>query len=159
MSIKQLRIETGLTQREFAEIYDIPLQTLKQWESDPNSKSYRMPPDYVVSMITRLVALDYGIGITAKNRVQRLIEAAEETRTNALHWMRYLRKEFNGERSLLTTSQIKMLCRSDKLSMFQKVSLSRAFDNGSATNDFVVGLNMKTETPMIAELMRKTKNV
>ena len=47
MSVKEIRKKTGLSQREFAEKYQIPLQTLKQWESDEGSSSHRKPPEYV----------------------------------------------------------------------------------------------------------------
>lgn len=45
--IKELRSFTGLNQEHFAKKYHIPLQSLKQWESRPGSKSYRKPPEYV----------------------------------------------------------------------------------------------------------------
>ena len=51
MSVKEIRKKTGLSQREFAEKYQIPLQTLKQWESDEGSSSHRKPPEYVLSLI------------------------------------------------------------------------------------------------------------
>ncbi|MBR0373062.1 MAG: helix-turn-helix domain-containing protein [Mogibacterium sp.] len=59
MTIKAIRLRTGLTQREFAGVYHIPLQTLKQWESNRGSTSFRAPPDYVVHMIRRLAEQDF----------------------------------------------------------------------------------------------------
>ena len=59
MPIKSIRLQTGLTQREFAGKYHIPLQTLKQWESSRGSSSHRTPPDYVVHMIGRLAVQDF----------------------------------------------------------------------------------------------------
>ena len=58
MDAKRIRQYTKLTQKEFAEKYKIPLQTLKQWESGPGSSSYRKPPDYVLYMLDQLVTLE-----------------------------------------------------------------------------------------------------
>ncbi|MGN1404972.1 MAG: helix-turn-helix domain-containing protein [Erysipelotrichaceae bacterium] len=32
MEVKQLRLQTGLSQNKFARIFDIPVSTLKDWE-------------------------------------------------------------------------------------------------------------------------------
>ena len=47
MNIKDIRKMSSCTQAEFADKYHIPLQTLKQWESSPDSSSYRQCPEYV----------------------------------------------------------------------------------------------------------------
>ena len=52
-SIKTLREMTGLNQTKFAERYGIPRMTLVQWETGK-----RTPPEYVVSMLERLVKAD-----------------------------------------------------------------------------------------------------
>lgn len=52
-SIKTLREMTGLNQTKFAERYGIPRNTLIQWETGK-----RTPPEYVVSMLERLVKAD-----------------------------------------------------------------------------------------------------
>ncbi len=61
MTIKVMRKSTGLTQKDFAARYHIPVQTLKQWESDPESSSYRKPPEYILYMLGRLVEIDYEV--------------------------------------------------------------------------------------------------
>jgi len=61
MTIKEIRAATGLTQKAFAEQYQIPLQTLKQWESDPESSCYRTPPEYLLYLLERAVAEDYEV--------------------------------------------------------------------------------------------------
>lgn len=58
MNIKAIRKYANLTQKEFAAKYRIPLQTLKHWESSPESSSYRKPPDYVLYMLDQLVTLE-----------------------------------------------------------------------------------------------------
>lgn len=46
--IKELRKSTGLTQKAFADTFDIPLSTLKKWEQGEAS-----PPYYVVRLISK----------------------------------------------------------------------------------------------------------
>lgn len=46
--IRELRDSTGMTQKEFAELYQIPLSTLRKWEQGTAS-----PPDYVIRLIAR----------------------------------------------------------------------------------------------------------
>ena len=55
MTIKELRNQTNLTQKEFAGKYHIPLQTLKQWESSQTSKSYRNCPEYVLYLLSLVI--------------------------------------------------------------------------------------------------------
>ena len=46
--IKELRNMTGMTQKAFAEMYGIPLSTLRKWEQGEAS-----PPPYVLRLIAR----------------------------------------------------------------------------------------------------------
>ena len=46
MDIKKLRIMTRMTQREFAEYFNIPKRTIENWEG-----GQRTPPVYVVELI------------------------------------------------------------------------------------------------------------
>ncbi len=48
--IKEIRMKTGMTQKEFAQMYNIPLSTLRKWEQGESS-----PPAYVSEMIARAV--------------------------------------------------------------------------------------------------------
>ncbi|MBQ8304737.1 MAG: helix-turn-helix domain-containing protein [Blautia sp.] len=47
-SVKELRLSTGLTQKAFAEQYQIPLSTLRKWEQGEAS-----PAPYVLSLLAR----------------------------------------------------------------------------------------------------------
>lgn len=61
MNIREIRLLSGLTQKEFCSKYKIPLSTLKNWESDPcKNKSHRKCPNYVEHMLFRLVMIDGG---------------------------------------------------------------------------------------------------
>ena len=46
MNIKELRETTGMTQKEFAEYFNIPVRTIQDWEGER-----RTPPQYVVELI------------------------------------------------------------------------------------------------------------
>lgn len=50
MEIAAIRKGTGLSQREFAQRFEIPVRTLQQWEQGKSS-----PPRYVVAMIRKLL--------------------------------------------------------------------------------------------------------
>ena len=44
--MKHIRVSTGMTQKEFAEYFNIPLKTLQKWE-----QGERTPPRYVTELI------------------------------------------------------------------------------------------------------------
>lgn len=46
MTIKELRVSTGMTQQEFAEYFNIPRRTIENWEGGK-----RKPPEYVIELI------------------------------------------------------------------------------------------------------------
>ncbi|HHW95576.1 MAG TPA: helix-turn-helix domain-containing protein [Mogibacterium sp.] len=155
MNIKYMREKTGLTQKSFAEFYHIPLQTLKQWESNPGSTSYRKPPFYVYHMLEKLVRQDFDVRIGPLNRVENLIFAAEHSRGNAQQWLRYLRKEFEGSALRLNRNEVKEVLDSDKLSAVQKIIFKRTVQQDTATNKYVIALNDTADTPMVDELKRR----
>lgn len=52
MVIKELRLQTGLSQSKFANLFDISLATLKDWEQER-----RNPPAHVIDMMR--IILEY----------------------------------------------------------------------------------------------------
>ena len=48
--IKELRYSTGMTQKQFAKSFDIPVSTLRKWE-----QGEARPAKYIVKMLTRLL--------------------------------------------------------------------------------------------------------
>jgi transcriptional regulator with XRE-family HTH domain len=46
MTIKELRLSTRMTQKQFAGYFNIPLRTIENWETGK-----RKPPEYVVELI------------------------------------------------------------------------------------------------------------
>ena len=49
-TIKELRAQTGMSQRAFAERFGIPVRTVEQW-----CTGKRQPPEYVVAMIRTIL--------------------------------------------------------------------------------------------------------
>lgn len=50
MEVKELRLQTGLSQSKFAKMFDIPISTLKDWEQER-----RNPPAYVINMMKTIL--------------------------------------------------------------------------------------------------------
>lgn len=53
MTIKEIRESNGLTQKQFAEHFDIPIKTIQNWEYGRTN-----PPDYVTKMIDTIINLE-----------------------------------------------------------------------------------------------------
>lgn len=52
MDIKTLRLQTGLSQKEFANKYNIPVKTLQHWEAGESS-----PAPYLLDLIAKTIPL------------------------------------------------------------------------------------------------------
>lgn len=50
MGVRELRLQTGLSQSKFANMFDVPVATLKDWEQER-----RNPPAYVVNMMRTIL--------------------------------------------------------------------------------------------------------
>ena len=50
MEVKELRMQTGLSQSKFAKMFDVPVATLKDWEQER-----RNPPTYVINMMRTIL--------------------------------------------------------------------------------------------------------
>lgn len=53
MTIKEIRKAAGLSQGEFCKKYEIPVGTLRKWETGE-----RKPPGYVLKLLERIVKED-----------------------------------------------------------------------------------------------------
>lgn len=51
--IKSLREKTKMSQRQFAQAFDIPLSTLRKWE-----QKEAKPSDYIIKLISRVIYID-----------------------------------------------------------------------------------------------------
>ncbi|MDD3222516.1 MAG: hypothetical protein EOM34_09140 [Clostridia bacterium] len=74
MTIKEIRALTGLTQVEFGNYYNIPLPTIKKWESSEGSQNYRECPVYVNQLLEKAVRIDFKRKIAKANKENHLIE-------------------------------------------------------------------------------------
>lgn len=85
IDIKELRNKTGMSQREFAAQYGIPLSTLRKWE-----QGEAKPATYVVNLIADKLQdkLEYQITIdkeqAAKERIRDLIVLQKDLRSNGM---------------------------------------------------------------------------
>lgn len=61
MEIKEIRKLTLLSQKEFAEKYNIPIYTLKKWELDASDPNHRNCPEYVKQLLEKAVRTDSSI--------------------------------------------------------------------------------------------------
>ena len=92
------------------------------------------------------------------SRINYVIEAAEESRYNARHWLRYLRKQIRDGKALLTKEDVAAIIEAGQLTMYQEISLMRAMESGTPTNKYVAGLNQRAETHMLNQIMGKHEN-
>ena len=53
MILKDIRKRTGLTQKGFAEYFQIPVRTIEKWERGGSN-----PPEYLYKMIVRILDLE-----------------------------------------------------------------------------------------------------
>jgi transcriptional regulator with XRE-family HTH domain len=76
MEVKELRIQTGLSQSKFAKMFDVPVSTLKDWEQER-----RKPPAYVINMMRTI--LQYKGMLISPNYVEEC-EARRKSVENAM---------------------------------------------------------------------------
>ena len=86
-----------------------------------------------------------------------MINAAKQSRHNARHWFRYLRKVIFENHTHLTDEDIEKLLSSDELTAFQKVSLEFAVQQGTPTHGYVVSLNKPANIDEVRQLMEGFK--
>lgn len=53
MNIRELRLELGMTQQDFADYFDIPLKTLQRWEYGKTKV-----PKHTMKMIEKILVLE-----------------------------------------------------------------------------------------------------
>lgn len=85
MEVRNMRMQTGLSQNKFAKMFDIPLATLKDWEQER-----RKPPVYIVNMMRTI--LEYK-GMLMN---QAYIDDCEERRRSVENAMAIMLTATNG---------------------------------------------------------------
>lgn len=86
-----------------------------------------------------------------------ILNAAKQSKYNADHWFRYLRKVIFSDYSYLTDDDVESLIKSTELTDFQKVSLKYAMQTGSPTQKYVISLNEPAKLTNTQKLMEKYK--
>ena len=85
MEVRELRLQTGLSQSKFAGMFDIPVSTLKDWEQER-----RNPPAYVINMM-RTILQYKGILISPS-----FVEACDARRKSVENAMAIMLSATNG---------------------------------------------------------------
>ena len=83
-----------------------------------------------------------------------MLTAALHSKRNASHWFRYLRKDIDKRGILFSDKELAELCDNRALTLFQRVSLKAAFEDGSKTRQHIIGLNKKSKLNMINSVRR-----
>ena len=86
-----------------------------------------------------------------------MLNATRESRYNARHWFRYLRKVIFEGYTYLTDEDIENLLNSTELTAFQKISLEFAVQQGSPTHEHVVSLNKPANVDDVRKMMEDFK--
>ncbi len=85
MEVRELRLQTGLSQSKFAKMFDVPVATLKDWEQER-----RNPPAYVIKMM-RTILQYKGMLISPS-----YVEACEKRRKSVENVMAIMLSATNG---------------------------------------------------------------
>lgn len=93
MTIKEIRTKASMTQKEFAEYFNIPHRTIQNWET-----GHRNPPDYVVELVKykaekerlgmlKLIEKDHGeVKILAEGTLEEVVNYLKENE-NIVNWV------------------------------------------------------------------------
>ena len=68
MDIREMRVMTGLSQSKFADMFELPVATLKDWEI-----GRRTPPNYVIGMMEKILQYS-GLIADAKEERRKSVE-------------------------------------------------------------------------------------
>ena len=82
--------------------------------------------------------------------VNYMITAAQHSKGSAGHWFRYLRKDIKKYGTLFTEEDVDELFGNEALTLFQRVSLKAAFEEGSPTQQYIISLNNPANLSMIS---------
>ena len=72
-----------------------------------------------------------------------IVIAARHSRGSAAYWFRYLRKDIDKCGTMFSQQDLYNLYENSELTSFQRVSIKAAFEDGSPTREYILGLNRK----------------
>ncbi|MCL2153381.1 MAG: hypothetical protein FWH57_10580 [Oscillospiraceae bacterium] len=81
-----------------------------------------------------------------------MVMAALQSRNNARHWFRYLRKYIDKCGTRFSEQDVENLYNNEALTPFQRVSIKAAFEEGSQTRLHIINLNKKISSDKISVL-------
>lgn len=104
LDIKKMRLKTGLSQSEFAKLYDIPVKTLQQWEQGSHK-----PPQYVLTLLNKALFYDgyYKNNTYLCDIIMGYNEPFVFFRSNIQHLIKY--NKVKAMKSILSTKVIPYL--------------------------------------------------
>jgi len=88
-----------------------------------------------------------------------LLVAAQHSKNNAQHWFRYLRKDIDKCNVAFTKEDVERLYNNTTLTLFQRVSLKAAFEEGSLTREYIINLNRKVIPNKLSTIRNKYGNM
>lgn len=105
MDIREMRMELGDTQTEFAERYQIPFRTIQNWET-----GVRRPPEYVMNLLERQVKEDLinrRTSVLPKYDSKKINLPRRENYIGSLSWLKAV-QECLGENVVFALDQALM---------------------------------------------------
>ena len=81
--------------------------------------------------------------------------AAPNSKGNAAHWFRYLRKDIDRE---ISKEQLDELYNNQALTAFQRVTIKAAYTEGSSTRKHIMNLNKKIIPTKLSIVRKKHEN-
>ncbi len=105
MDIREMRVELGDTQTEFAERYHIPFRTIQNWET-----GVRRPPEYVMNLLERQVKEDLinrRTSVLPKYDSKKINLPRRENYIGSLSWLKAV-QECLGENVVFALDQALM---------------------------------------------------
>ena len=81
-----------------------------------------------------------------------MVMAAKQSRNNARHWFRYLRKDIDKCGTLFSKQDVVNLYHNEALTPFQRVSIKAAFEEGSQTRLHIISLNQRIKSDKLSIL-------
>ena len=87
-----------------------------------------------------------------------MVKAAQQSKNNARHWFRYLRKYVDKCGTLFSKQDVENLYNNEALTPFQRVSIKAAFEEGSQTRLHIISLNYKKSSDKLLILRQQYGN-
>ena len=96
MTIKEIRMQTGLSRKEFCERFSIPLRTMEEWEA-----GRRKPPEYIPRMLAYYVQILY----KEQKKDNKIIIDPDGRKIVLVNEIRFCKFRFIGSSIPLATDQ------------------------------------------------------